>query len=138
MADQDQLKFLSVSGKVEEFFLSSLSSSERNKIALSLNEENLNVSNCLYFLNSDNLTACMFSLNTLEHMTLGATAEAKVEMYLQLTTFLDLHHATLPVYIRDKLVKLTMDIARSNWSRYSQQIFPWILFLVSPASLASQ
>ena len=59
-------------------------------------------------------------------------------MYQQLSTFLDLHHATLPVVIRDKLVKLTMDCARSNWSRYSSEIFPWILSLVSPASLASR
>ena len=132
----DHLKLLSVLGNIEEFFSSS-STSERNRLALDISATDWR--KCTYFLaNSNNTTVCTLSLTTLEHVTLTGTAEEKAEMYQQLTTFLDLHHATLPVIIRDKLVKLTMDIARSNWSHYSQQIFPWILSLVSPASLASR
>ena len=135
----DQGKLLSISGQLKELFSSSLSSLDRQQLAHSLSEQSINVENCLYFLaNSDNDHSVCFTLTTLEHMTLAATAEAKAEMYQQLSSFLDLHHATLPVYIRDKLVKLTMDCARSNWSRYSSEIFPWILSLVSPASLASR
>lgn len=132
----DHLKLLSVLGNIEEFFSSS-STSERNRLALDISATDWR--KCTYFLaNSNNTTVCTLSLTTLEHVTLTCTAEEKAEMYQQLTTFLDLHHATLPVVIRDKLVKLTMDIARSNWSRYSSEIFPWILSLVSPASLASR
>ena len=132
----DHLKLLSVLGNIEEFFSSS-STSERNRLALDISATDWR--KCTYFLaNSNNTTVCTLSLTTLEHVTLTGTAEEKAEMYQQLTTFLDLHHATLPVVIRDKLVKLTMDIARSNWSRYSSEIFPWILSLVSPASLASR
>ena len=132
----DHLKLLSVLGNIEEFFSSS-STSERNRLALDISATDWR--KCTYFLaNSNNTTVCTLSLTTLEHVTLTCTAEEKAEMYQQLSTFLDLHHATLPVVIRDKLVKLTMDIARSNWSRYSQQIFTWILSLVSPASLASR
>ena len=135
----DQAKLLSISGQLKELFSSSLSSLDRQQLAHTLSEQSINVENCLYFLaNSYNDHSVCFTLTTLEHMTLAATAEAKVELYQQLTTFLDLHHATLPVVIRDKLVKLILDIARSNWSRYSQQIFTWILSLVSPASLASR
>ena len=132
----DHLKLLSVLGNIEEFFSSS-STSERNRLALDISATDWR--KCTYFLaNSNNTTVCTLSLTTLEHVTLTCTAEEKAEMYQQLSTFLDLHHATLPVIIRDKLVKLTMDIARSNWSRYSSEIFPWILSLVSPASLASR
>ena len=132
----DHLKLLSVLGNIEEFFSSS-STSERNRLALDISATDWR--KCTYFLaNSNNTTVCTLSLTTLEHVTLTCTAEEKAEMYQQLSTFLDLHHASLPVVIRDKLVKLTMTIARSNWSRYSQQIFPWILSLVSPASLASR
>ena len=132
----DHLKLLSVLGNIEEFFSSS-STSERNRLALDISATDWR--KCTYFLaNSNNTTVCTLSLTTLEHVTLTCTAEEKAEMYQQLSTFLDLHHATLPVVIRDKLVKLTMDIARSNWSHYSQQMFPWILSLVSPASLASR
>lgn len=132
----DHLKLLSVLGNIEEFFSSS-STSERNRLALDISATDWR--KCTYFLaNSNNTTVCTLSLTTLEHVTLTCTAEEKAEMYQQLSTFLDLHHATLPVVIRDKLVKLTMDIARSNWSRYSSEIFPWILSLVSPASLASR
>ena len=132
----DHLKLLSVLGNIEEFFSSS-STSERNRLALDISATDWR--KCTYFLaNSNNTTVCTLSLTTLEHVTLTGTAEEKAEMYQQLTTFLDLHHATLPVVIRDKLIKLTMDIARSNWSRYSSEIFPWILSLVSPASLASR
>ena len=132
----DHLKLLSVLGNIEEFFSSS-STSERNRLALDISATDWR--KCTYFLaNSNNTTVCTLSLTTLEHVTLTGTAEEKAEMYQQLSTFLDLHHATLPVVIRDKLVKLTMDIARSNWSRYSSEIFPWILSLVSPASLASR
>ena len=132
----DHLKLLSVLGNIEEFFSSS-STSERNRLALDISATDWR--KCTYFLaNSNNTTVCTLSLTTLEHVTLTGTAEEKAEMYQQLTTFLDLHHATLPVIIRDKLVKLTMTIAQSNWSRYSQQIFTWILSLVSPASLASR
>ena len=132
----DHLKLLSVLGNIEEFFSSS-STSERNRLALDISATDWR--KCTYFLaNSNNTTVCTLSLTTLEHVTLTGTAEEKAEMYQQLTTFLDLHHATLPVVIRDKLVKLTMTIARSNWSRYSSEIFPWILSLVSPASLASR
>ena len=132
----DHLKLLSVLGNIEEFFSSS-STSERNRLALDISATDWR--KCTYFLaNSNNTTVCTLSLTTLEHVTLTCTAEEKAEMYQQLSTFLDLHHAPLPVVIRDKLVKLTMDIARSNWSRYSSEIFPWILSLVSPASLASR
>ena len=132
----DHLKLLSVLGNIEEFFSSS-STSERNRLALDISATDWR--KCTYFLaNSNNTTVCTLSLTTLEHVTLTCTAEEKAEMYQQLSTFLDLHHATLPVVIRDKLVKLTMDIARSNWSRYSSEIFTWILSLVSPASLASR
>ena len=108
----DHLKLLSVLGNIEEFFSSS-STSERNRLALDISATDWR--KCTYFLaNSNNTTVCTLSLTTLEHVTLTGTAEEKAEMYQQLTTFLDLHHATLPVVIRDKLVKLTMTIARSN------------------------
>jgi len=83
----------------------------------------------------------MFSLTTLETFIherwLGMFGQDRAEIRTTLNTFLAQHHNTAPQFIRNKLIKLIVDIARSDWPHFYPEFFTQILSLLTPAAMAT-
>jgi hypothetical protein len=87
---------------------------------------------CLHFLtHSSSHYVAMFSLTTLEttirRRWVGMLGEDRAEIRTSLNAFLFRHHASAPLFIRNKLIKLIVDIARSDWPHFYPEFFPQLL-----------
>jgi len=90
---------------------------------------------CLFFLlhTSDNYVY-MFSLTTLESVIhvawAGMLGEERAEIRTTLNNFLLQHHRSAPAFIKNKLVKLIVDIARSDWPHFYPDFMPQVRKLI--------
>ncbi|KAK7871791.1 hypothetical protein R5R35_014051 [Gryllus longicercus] len=90
---------------------------------------------CLYFMsNSSNHFVCMYSLTTIEKIItkqwLGLMWEDRAQLKATLYQLALEHHQTAPNFIRNKLVKLVVDIARLDWPHFYPDFFTNILQLI--------
>jgi len=90
---------------------------------------------CLYFLShSGNHFVAMFSLTTLETFIhrrwCGMLGVDRAEIRTSLHRLLFQHHASTPQFIRNKLIKLMVDIARSDWPHFYPDFFMQLMSLV--------
>ena len=145
MGDENSSNLKALEALLDEFFSPSTTNtrkSEIEKILSNFSGQATAWKDCLYFLtNTSNHYVCMFSLTTLEtciqQRWVGMLGGDKAEVRTSLNTFLYQHHASMPIFIRNKLVKLIVDIARSDWPHFYPEFFTQILSLVTPATLAS-
>ncbi|XP_013378925.1 exportin-6-like, partial [Lingula anatina] len=89
----------------------------------------------LYFLaNTKNNYVMMFCLTVLDNLInkqwLGLEASDKMEIRNTLNRFLLEHHTKVPVYIRNKLCKLVVDIGRLDWPHFYPDFFTSMLQLI--------
>lgn len=59
------------------------------------------------------------------------------EIRVTLNNFLSQHHVAAPMFIRNKLIKLIVDIARSDWPHFYPEFFTQILTLLTPNSVVT-
>ncbi|XP_049807007.1 exportin-6-B isoform X3 [Schistocerca nitens] len=90
---------------------------------------------CIYFMShSSNQYVCMYSLNTIEKLItkqwLGLMWDERAQIKSMLYQFALEHHNTVPNFIRNKLVKLVVDIARLDWPHFYPDFFTNILQLI--------
>ncbi|CAH1405052.1 unnamed protein product [Nezara viridula] len=90
---------------------------------------------CIYYLNNTtNNFICMFCLATLEKIITKQWMQLMWEERSQLRTLLYQYtlqrHALVPVFIRNKLLKLVVDIARYDWPHFYPDFFSNILTLM--------
>ncbi|XP_021927529.1 exportin-6 isoform X3 [Zootermopsis nevadensis] len=90
---------------------------------------------CLYFMShSTNQYVCMYSLTTIETLItkqwLGLMWEERAQLKATLYQFSLEHHQSAPNFIRNKLVKLVVDIARLDWPHFYPDFFYNILQLI--------
>ncbi|XP_014246351.1 exportin-6 [Cimex lectularius] len=93
---------------------------------------------CIYYLNhTANHYVCMFCLATLEKIITKQWLQLMWEERSQLRTLLYQYtlqrHALVPVFIRNKLLKLVVDIARLDWPHFYPDFFTSILTLMDGA-----
>nr|CAD7264735.1 unnamed protein product [Timema shepardi] len=90
---------------------------------------------CLFFLaNSANQYVSMYSLTTIEKLItkqwLGLMWEERAQLKATLYQLTLENHHTVPHFIRNKLVKLVVDIARLDWPHFYPDFFTNILQLI--------
>ncbi|XP_041363102.1 exportin-6-like isoform X2 [Gigantopelta aegis] len=90
---------------------------------------------CLYFIaNTSNEYVMMYCLNVLEKLInqqwVGQDGQTKLEVRSMLNQFLLTRHDKVQSYVRNKLVKLVVDIGRSDWPHFYPDFFSSILQLV--------
>lgn len=90
---------------------------------------------CLNFMShSANEYVCMYSLTTIETLItkqwLGLMWEERAQLKATLYQFALEHHQSAPNFIRNKLVKLVVDIARLDWPHFYPDFFSNILQLI--------
>lgn len=96
---------------------------------------------CLYFLShSANHYVAMFALTTLESFIkrrwVGMLGADRAEVRTTLHTLLFNHHASAPQFIKNKLIKLLVDIARSDWPHFYPEFLPQVVRLVQAKDTA--
>lgn len=97
---------------------------------------------CLYFLSStQNEYVMMFCLTVLENLInrqwMGFRASDKQEIRMLLNQYLLENHTKVPSFIRNKLVKLVVDIGRIDWPHFYPDFFSSILQLVQQSHTTS-
>ena len=91
---------------------------------------------CLGFLaaTKDNHFVSMFVLTTLETIIrrkwIGMPGNEKAEIRSQLNEYLIKRHDSIPSYIRNKAIKLIVDIAASDWPHFYPDFFTNLLDLL--------
>ena len=145
MGDEKASNLKALEALLDEFFSPSASNVRKAEIETLLNsfsEQSTAWKDCLFFLtNTNNHYVCMFSLTTLETVIhqrwVGMFGQDRAEIRTTLNNFLSQHHISAPLFIRNKLIKLIVDIARSDWPHFYPEFFTQILSLLTPSSLAS-
>eukprot|EP00106_Octopus_bimaculoides_P006080 XP_014773522.1 PREDICTED: exportin-6-like [Octopus bimaculoides] len=121
-----------------EFFAVATTNSRKREI-----EELLNLfsqtqdswKHCLFYMaNTQNEYVIMFCLTVLENVInkqwVGYCGADKMDIRLTLNQYLYAHHNKVPSFIRNKLVKLVVDIGRTDWPHFYPDFFTNILQLV--------
>ena len=65
--------------------------------------------------------------NVINKQWMGIAAGDKMEIRSAVNQYLLANHTLVPTYIRNKLVKLVVDIGRLDWPHFYPDFFPSIL-----------
>ncbi|KAK6169003.1 hypothetical protein SNE40_020137 [Patella caerulea] len=134
----DESSLRALEALMTEFFDGRTSNERKREIEALLNnfgQTKESWKHCLYFMsNTQNEYVIMFCLSLLENAInrqwLGFDGNDKMELRNTLNRFLLEQHSIVPTYIRNKLVKLVVDIGRIDWPHFYPDFFPSILQLV--------
>jgi hypothetical protein len=135
MAEELASNLRALEALLEEFFQSRTGNARKAEIEKVLAAFSCQPSawrDCLHFLtHSSSHYVAMFSLTTLEttirRRWVGMLGEDRAEIRTSLNSFLFRHHTSAPLFIRNKLIKLIVDIARSDWPHFYPEFFPQLL-----------
>uniref|UniRef100_H2Y847 Importin N-terminal domain-containing protein n=1 Tax=Ciona savignyi TaxID=51511 RepID=H2Y847_CIOSA len=122
-----------------EFFHPSTSNKRKREIEEQLNKfgnQNGAWKHCLeIFTKTNNEYVMMYCLSVLENlvnkMWLGCDANSKSEIRRNLNHILMLQHKKVPMFITNKLIKVIVDIGRSDWPMFYPDFFTGLLHLAS-------
>lgn len=94
---------------------------------------------CVYFMNNcSNQYVLMYSISVFENLInkqwIGAPPDDKTKVRQFLNNYLLSHHKKLPAYIRNKLVKVIVDIGRVDWPHFYPNFFSNIIELLQQPS----
>ena len=78
-----------------------------------------------------------FFQNLINKQWIGLQGQDKMEIRSTLTQYLMAHHTTVPSFIRNKLVKLVVDIGRLDWPHFYPDFFTSILQVINSYSYLS-
>ncbi|XP_052267006.1 exportin-6-like [Dreissena polymorpha] len=123
---------------MSEFFSPATSNDRKREIELLLNQFSQTKDcwkQCLFFLsNTSNEFVMMYCLTVLENLInknwLGIHVDDKRDIRANLNQYMMAHHGKVPTFIRNKLVKLVVDIGRIDWPHFYPEFFSSILQLV--------
>ncbi|XP_065345250.1 exportin-6-A [Cloeon dipterum] len=122
---------------LDEFFSGAPAHRQREieQILLGFGSQRGSWSHCLNFLSrTTNQFVSMFCLTTIETVVnrqwQGLPWEERVELKSALNAYTLQNHKQLPSFLRNKLVKLVVDIARHDWPHFYPDFFDTILQLV--------
>ncbi|CAI9743355.1 exportinexportin-6-like [Octopus vulgaris] len=134
----DEASLRGLEALMTEFFAVATTNSRKREI-----EELLNIfsqtqdswKHCLFYMaNTQNEYVIMFCLTVLENVInkqwVGYCGADKMDIRLTLNQYLYAHHNKVPSFIRNKLVKLVVDIGRTDWPHFYPDFFTNILQLV--------
>lgn len=141
-SDQSSLKALE--NLMTEFFDGRTSNERKRNIEEILNNFTQTRDawqHCLYYLaNTHNEYVMMFCMTAIESLInkqwVGFDGQHKLEIRSTLNRFLLEHHNRVPTYIRNKLVKLVVDIGRIDWPHFYPDFFSSILQLAQQPETA--
>ncbi|XP_014672669.1 PREDICTED: exportin-6-like isoform X2 [Priapulus caudatus] len=123
---------------MEEFFSPTTTNEKKRQIEELLNnfsQQRGSWKHCLYFLtNTSNEYVMMFCLTVIENIInrqwISFAGPEKMELRGSLSKFMLSHHDHVPSFIRNKLVKLVVDIGRLDWPHFYPDFFTSIMQLV--------
>ncbi|KAK7112089.1 exportin-6-like [Littorina saxatilis] len=141
-SNEESLRALEV--LMSEFFNPQTSNERKRDIEGQLNnfaQMNEAWKMCLFFITrTQNEYVMMYALNVLETVInkqwMGIAANDKMEIRNSVNQYLLTNHTAVPTYIRNKLVKLVVDIGRLDWPHFYPDFFPSILQLVQQQDTA--
>ncbi|XP_052781970.1 exportin-6-like isoform X2 [Mya arenaria] len=130
---------------MSEFFSTAASNERKRQIEELLNKFSQTRDcwkQCLFFLsNTNNEFVMMYILTVLENLInrqwLGFTGDEKCEIRSMLNQYLLQNHRKVPTFIRNKLVKLVVDIGRIDWPHFYPDFFSSILQLIQSSDTTS-
>lgn len=136
----DETSLRALEGLMNEFFDGRTTNDRKREIETILNTFSQTRDawrHSLYFLaNTQNEYVMMFCMTATENMInrqwLGLNVQDKMVIRSTLNQFLLDHHMKVPTFIRNKLVKVTVDIGRIDWPHFYPD------FLSNVMQLASQ
>ncbi|ESO82003.1 hypothetical protein LOTGIDRAFT_135499 [Lottia gigantea] len=142
-SDENSLRALEA--LMTEFFDGRTSNERKREIEAVLNnfgQTKESWRHCLYFMaNTQNEYVMMFCLSLLENVVnrqwLGISVNDKLELRNTVNQYLLEKHTIVPSYIRNKLIKLVVDIGRIDWPHFYPDFFPSILQLVQQSDTVS-
>ncbi|WAQ95777.1 XPO6-like protein, partial [Mya arenaria] len=132
---EDATSLHSLETLMSEFFSTAASNERKRQIEELLNKFSQTRDcwkQCLFFLsNTNNEFVMMYILTVLENLInrqwLGFTGDEKCEIRSMLNQYLLQNHRKVPTFIRNKLVKLVVDIGRIDWPHFYPDFFSSIL-----------
>jgi len=131
LSDAEAANLKGLESLMEEFFSPGVSNQRKAQIQAML-EEFEQQSSCwsdslLFLRATSNPYVSMFALTTLEKTIrkrwVGMAPGDKAEVRMQLHDFLVKRHTTVPAYIRNKVAKLLVDIASTDWPHFYPTFF---------------
>ncbi|KAK3889634.1 hypothetical protein Pcinc_006379 [Petrolisthes cinctipes] len=133
----DQESLTALEGLMNEFFGAATSNTRKRDIEIILGnfaQQRGAWKQCLYYLaHTHNSYVSMYCLNTLENIInkqwVGLESDERTEIRSTLYRFVLENHKVAPYYIRNKLVKLVVDIARLSWPHFYPDFFTNVLSL---------
>lgn len=142
MADDNSANLRALEVLMDEFFSPTTTNARKaeiEKVLANFSGQAAAWKDCLFFLtNTNNHYVCMFSLTTLETFIhrrwVGMLGSDRAEIRTNLNNFLFQHHTTAPQFIKNKLIKLIVDIARSDWPHFYPEFFTQIMSLLTPTT----
>ncbi|XP_059490018.1 exportin-6-A [Neocloeon triangulifer] len=122
---------------LDEFFSGAPAQRQREieQILLGFGSQRGSWGHCLNFLSrTSNQFVSMFCLTTIETVVnrqwQGLPWEERVQLKVALNSYTLQNHKHLPPFLRNKLVKLVVDIARHDWPHFYPEFFDTILQLI--------
>ncbi|XP_017775704.1 PREDICTED: exportin-6-B isoform X2 [Nicrophorus vespilloides] len=123
---------------MEEFFSHTVSNSRKHEIEVQLNSFSSQLDSwklCVYFVtHTSSQYVSMYALTTIESVInrqwVSLEWEHRVQLKSALYNYLIEHDTTAPNFIRNKLVKLMVDIARFDWPHFYPEFFTNIIQLL--------
>ncbi|XP_028395482.1 exportin-6-like [Dendronephthya gigantea] len=134
MTSDDKSSLQGLEVLMNEFFTTSNNDRKREieNVLNSFVQQNGAWRSCAFFLNNTkNHYVLMYSLSVFEHLVnkrwSGVSQTEKLEVRHVLSYFLMNNHQSLPVFIKNKLVKVLVDIGRQDWPHFYPDFFTNIL-----------
>ncbi|XP_006823726.1 exportin-6-like [Saccoglossus kowalevskii] len=138
MASEDDSNLRSLEALMSEFFASSTTNERKRQIEELLNNFSAQSGawrHCFFFLSHTcNEYVMMYCLTVFENVInrtwIGIPMEDKLEIRNSLSKLLLTRHKSVPPFIRNKLVKVLVDIGRLDWPHYYPEFFTEIFQLI--------
>ncbi|KAJ1530853.1 hypothetical protein ONE63_005696 [Megalurothrips usitatus] len=141
----DAASLTALEGLMKEFFSNETSNGRKHEIEQVLHafsSQHGSWQHCLYFLaHSSDPYVCMYCLTTIETVINKQWASLAWEERAQLKTalyqLLLQRHTSVPTFVRNKLVKLVVDIARLDWPHFYPDFLTNVIQLLQNADTVS-
>ncbi|XP_077979557.1 exportin-6-like isoform X2 [Glandiceps talaboti] len=142
MASEDESNLKALEALMTEFFAPSTTNERKREIEELLNNFSAQSGawqHCFYFLaHTGNEYVMMYCLTVFENVInrtwIGVPMQDKLEIRNNLSKLLLSHHKTVPAFVRNKLVKVLVDIGRLDWPHYYPDFFTEIFHLIQQPS----
>ncbi|XP_070580061.1 exportin-6-like [Ptychodera flava] len=138
MASEDETNLKALEGLMTEFFATTTSNERKRQIEELLNNFSAQSGawrHCFYFLaHTSNEYVMMYCLTVFENLInrtwVGIPMQDKLDIRNSLSKLLLSRHKAVPPFVRNKLVKVLVDIGRLDWPHHYPDFFTEIFHLI--------